>query len=618
MRIWLALLSCVFAAGLAASAAAKEDTPPQTLDELDARLAQLFKDGHIPGASVAIVENGQIVFAKGYGVTDTRSNTPVDQDTVFRAGSISKSITGIAIMQMVEAGKLSLDAKVANLAPDVHFDNPYEATDPLRLVHLIEHTTGWPDIRLRILALDAKGWTTLQGVQDASADFVSRWKPGYFPVYNNAGPAVAGVILEKASGESYSDYVRGHVLRPMGMAVADFERTPAVAARLAKSYDADGAEVPYQYISLPPAGSLAVSAPELAQLVKFFLGRGTIDGVQMLKFESVARIERAETTLAAKYGFTNGYGLGNAPFPDAGIAFRGHNGGIDGFTSVYGYNARVGGGYVLMANGGEGVDFGTPAARLIQAYLTRGLHMQQEPEVKISPEALSQYTGIYENITPPNTLVKPFTDILNIQYATVEDGKLMVMGSPWVATGEHSFRRDNREEPSLAFFEHDGTIYKASAFYVAAMMPLWRVIVTGAVAIILALGVVIAIPMVPVWIVSAIRGRLREKGGLLMRVTPVVAIVAMLATFLLVLLAVQGSGTSSIHQLADVGPYSVAILVCSVLFPLLAIAGLAFAVMRTRASWFARIYVGAVSAALIVCGIYTATIGWLPAMTWNM
>ena len=246
-----------------ATAQAEEKTP-QTVDALDSRRAEVLAQGHVPGAAVAVIEDGQVVLLKGYGYADATAKVAATPDTIFRAGSISKSFTGIAVMTLVERNKLDLNAKLADLAPEVKFSNPWEQTDPVRLVHLIEHTTGWPDVSLRVYTLDGKGWSTLQGVQEASGEFFSRYKPGHFPVYNNAGPAVAGYILEKASGKTFGAYLRDDVLRPMGMPSSDFELPPELQSRLAKSYEPDGSETPYQYITLPPAGSLATSARELA------------------------------------------------------------------------------------------------------------------------------------------------------------------------------------------------------------------------------------------------------------------------------------------------------------------------------------------------------------------
>lgn len=604
---------------LAAAPAAADDTRPATsFQELDARLAAAFAKGHVPGAQVAIVEHGRVAFLKSYGVTDTATKAPTTDDSVFRAGSISKSITSIAVMTLVEQGKLALDGKLADLAPEVKFVNPWEKTDPVRLVHLLEHTTGWPDISTRVLVQDGPGWTTLKGVQFTMGEFTSRWAPGRFSVYNNAGPAVAGVIVEKVSGQTFGAYVDDHVLRPMGMASADFDLTPGLAKRIAKSYGPDGSVTPFQNIILPPAGSLNVNARELAQLVRFFLGRGTVDGRKILAPSSVERIERSLSNIAAKDGFVYGYGLGNAPFPEPGIVFRGHNGEIDSFTAVYGYQAKCGCGYVMMANGGDGVNFATPASMDIEHYLTRDGKMAVPPVASVPDAELADYAGIYRTITPPNNLIRPIVEVAGLQRVTAGHGKLTVSGIDFVPFSRHVFRRTDRDQPSVAFVHADGQVYKLNAFGAAMKEPLWRAIAIAAVLILVALGTVFGVVMTIPWLVAGVRGRLHARGGWLVRFAPLLSILALAATFGMAVYGVAAAGGSALHALADIGPYSLTIFACSILFPLFAALGLWLALTRRDVSAVVRIYATLTCAALLAFSAYALLIGWVGARTWTM
>jgi len=608
----------LFHASFALAAAPPPPPVPTSIPELDRRLTALFKENGIPGGSVAIIQNGQITFAKGYGYADVARKVAATADTPFRAGSISKGITSIAVMVLVEQKKLSLDTPIAKLVPEVHFVNPWESTDPVRLVHLLEHTTGWPDIATRCLAKDEKGWSTLQGVQFAASDFVCRWKPGRFTVYNNAGPAVAGYAIEKVTGESFDAYTREAVLRPMGMATADFDLTPDLAARIAKSYAGNGTVTPYQYIVLKPAGSLNVSARELAQLARFYLGRGTVDGRRILSSESVDRIERGESNLGARFGFPYAYGLGNAAFWDTGITFRGHNGSIDSFTSVLGYNVRTGTGYVLLANGGEGIDVATPIAHVVQAFLTNGVKMAPLPTVSVPQEELQRYAGFYRTITPPNDLLRPYTEILGLTHVSAGRGKLVISGNDFLPTAPHSFRRHDREEASLAFLEDGAGVYKIGAFSAQKKEPLWRIAVIWITGAFVLLGAVIGIVMLIPWLILAARGRLANRGGLLMRLLPLAAIVALAVMFALPFVAFTGSGTTAVRQLAEPSLTSITILACSLLYPLLALIGLTLAVRRRLAGTFVRIYCGATSIGLLAVAGYAAAIGWLALRTWTM
>lgn len=607
---------------------APQSPAPASLAELEARLARAFREAGIPGASYAVVENGRVVLANGYGFADVAARQRATADTVFRAGSISKSLTGVAVMTLVERGRLSLDARLADLAPEVRFRNPWEATDPVRLVHLLEHSTGWPDISLRVLLADGKGWPLRRGVELASPDYVSRWRPGLYSVYNNAGPAVAGLVLEKVSGQTFESYVREQVLRPMGMATGDFDLPPELAARLAKSYDARGGETPYQFITLGPSGSLAVSARELAQLVRFYLGRGTVDGRQILAPASVERIERGESTLAGRSGLTNGYGLGNAPLFDEGVTFRGHNGGIDSFTSVYGYSTRNGSGYVLLANGGQGVNFATPLTRMIQAYLTRGV--STSPPAKTTDAAdtanaapagggdLAAFAGLYRTITPANTLARPYQEILGLSRVSAGKGVLIVGGKEFVPAGAHSFRRVDRDEPSLAFVLKDGEALKLSAFASARKEPAWRVALGAVVLALLAFGILVSVAMLPVWVYGWARRRLAERGGAGVRFLPLAAWLALAATFALPLPAILSGSMVEAGRLAEPGPLSIAILACSLLSPLLAGLGLWRSWSATGAGAFVRLHAALTSLAVLGVAAYAASVGWIGVATWTL
>jgi CubicO group peptidase (beta-lactamase class C family) len=592
---------------------------PENLQELDQALGKIFTDGAIPGASVAIIENGRVVFTKGYGVSDTATKKPVTPDTVFRAGSISKSLTGIAIMTAVEAGKLSLDGKLSELAPDVKFDNPWEAGNPIRLVNLLEHTTGWPDISFRVLTMDGPGWSLQRGVKFASTEFVSRWQPGRFAVYNNSGPAVAGLVLERASGQEFNSYMRAHVLRPMGMASSDFELTPTLAKRLSKSYLSDGRAAPFQNIVLGPSGSLDASAPELAQLVRFYLGRGTIDGHRLLTARSIERIERGESSLAAGVGLTTGsYGLGNTPSFDQGVTFRGHNGSIDSFTSVYAYTPQNNSGYVQMANGGEGVDFADPASRLVQSYLTRHSPTVIAANVPVDSKVLASYAGLYRRMTPDNAFTRPFQELLGLTRVSAGKDKLIIGGKDFFPASQHLFRRAGRDSPNMAFVEADGETYMVSAKGATVKEPMWRAILIAAVLATLALGLVVAIFMSPVWLVAWARGRLAHGGGALIRFLPLLAFTALGICFALPFAIFMSGDVVATRALATPGMVSITVFVCSLLYPLLSGFGLWRAIRGKGTGIFVRAYVGFTSSALLVYSAYAASIGWVGVRTWMM
>ena len=408
------------------------------------------------------------------------------------------------------------------------------------------------------------------------------------------------------------------------MATADFDLPPALAQRIAKSYAPDGTITPYQYIILKPACSLDTTARELAQIVRLMLGRGTADGRRILTPASVDRIERSESNLAAKVGFTEGYGVRNAPFPEKGIAFRGHNGQIDAFTAVEGCNVRCNCGYVLMSNGGDALDFNTPATALVEHYLTRRMKMAPPPTAAMPNANLQRYAGIYRIITPPNALVRPFVEILSTTRVSADDRKLTMTGlggsNAYLPVSDHVFRRFDRELPGMAYVENDGNLYRLTAFNAAVRMPGWQATILIVTVGLLIAGPLIALLLGLVWLVllAARRRDARRNLGFKVLVLPVLSFLALVATFGMAIIQITGSGTSAIAMIASPTPYAITILICSILFPILAVWGLWASLRAGRLYRVSQICMIAFSAALVVASIYAASIGWVGVRIWTM
>jgi len=145
----------------------EEERPaPATLEELQARIAEVLEETETPGVGLALVGRDEVLFTGGIGVADRETGEPVTADTVFRIGSIGKSFVALAALILVEEGLLDLDTPVRELAPEIEFDNPWRDTDPVRVVHLLEHTTGWDDLALRDYAHNVEPPITLREALD--------------------------------------------------------------------------------------------------------------------------------------------------------------------------------------------------------------------------------------------------------------------------------------------------------------------------------------------------------------------------------------------------------------------------------------------------------------------
>jgi CubicO group peptidase (beta-lactamase class C family) len=197
--------------------------PARDLTELQERLSGILKEANTPGMGVVIANRDGIVWSAGIGLADVAAGKPATSTTLFRIASVSKTFVALAVLKLVEEGKLSLDAPVKGLVPEVAFANPWEATDPVRVAHLLEHTTGWDDIHPKEFAhSDPKPMTLAQGLAIGPESRTSRWRPGTRFSYSNAGPAVAAAIVEKLTGKRFEDYVKETFFDPLGMSTADY------------------------------------------------------------------------------------------------------------------------------------------------------------------------------------------------------------------------------------------------------------------------------------------------------------------------------------------------------------------------------------------------------------
>jgi len=256
--------------------AAETGSTPKYIPELRAAIEEVLQETKTPGAAIAIVSTNEIEWTAGIGKADVAANKPATDETLFRIGSISKGFAALAALRLNEQGELNLNDTVRHWVPDVAFTNPWEATDPVRLVHLMEHTTGFDDIHMREYALNDPTPMSLNGALAYGASSrVSRWPPGTRMAYCNSGPAVLAAVIEKVSGERFEDYVQEHFFKPMHMDTASYFYTPEVQQHITKLYHNDGVTpYPYWHIALRPAGAINASAKDMANYVRFYLQRG--------------------------------------------------------------------------------------------------------------------------------------------------------------------------------------------------------------------------------------------------------------------------------------------------------------------------------------------------------
>ena len=242
---------------------------------LDGQLPDALQQGEIPGAVVTVVHNGQVLTNRGYGYAATGADgeepQPVDPErTLFRIGSTSKLATGIAVMQLVEQGKIDLDADISTYV-DVKIDRRFPGDITMR--NLLTHTAGFEE-RVRGTFTQEQREPDLEEhiLQDPP---VQVFAPGTTPAYSNYGISLAGYIVQQVSGEKFENYLDKHVFEPAGMTSATFHQPlPAeLADRMAHGYQTNGGPAqPFELLD-PPAGAGAISGADAARFMLAQLGQ---------------------------------------------------------------------------------------------------------------------------------------------------------------------------------------------------------------------------------------------------------------------------------------------------------------------------------------------------------
>ena len=304
---------CSLAAGAAvpppATAPAESVAPPtHVVASIDDRAGlEAFFDGvlhvgmsehHVTGAAISIVKDGQVLFAKGYGYQDVEKRTPVDtRTTLFRIGSTSKLFTWTAVMQLVEAGKLDLDADVNRYLKGLQL--PAAFGKPITLRHILTHTAGFEEGFLGYLVQDDP---QLQVPIETAMKIHMPARvrpPGEMSAYSNYGAALAGLIVEQVSGMPFNDYIDQHIFKPLDMQFSTMQEPvperllPYVATGYKQENGAPVAQKFEIIGGFRPAGSTASSALDMTHFMLAHLQDGRYDDRTIL---SPATAERMYTT----------------------------------------------------------------------------------------------------------------------------------------------------------------------------------------------------------------------------------------------------------------------------------------------------------------------------------
>jgi CubicO group peptidase (beta-lactamase class C family) len=377
-----------------------------TQSEIESFVADWVNDERVPGAAVAVVDADGPLYAEGFGARNLERNEPVTPRTLLGIGSCTKSFTAIAIMQLVEAGELSVEDHVSEYLPHLA-DAP---GDPITVHELLSHTSGMPGDGSAVpLATRPLGLGHVEVPLSSDDDF-RRHVQGSVDrrvtdrdtfLYYNSGYTMLGEIIEAVTGDAYAEYVNEHVLDPLGMDRSTFDRdafeddddrmTPYVK----QEDSATEAGFPFDQLIRPPGG-LVSPIEEMGAYVRMYLDGGSLDGTSVL---STAGVDQMTTPVVESGTYVDdrsveyGYGLQVEEF--LGDRLVGHGGAIVVSNAWFGYLEDAGVG-VAVACTTTPETLPSDVGPGILAILEGADPAEAVPHFRLT-EALDAVTGEYES-----------------------------------------------------------------------------------------------------------------------------------------------------------------------------------------------------------------------------
>jgi len=451
------LLLILLSSFLSHSPAAVEKDSARIASFMDGLIEAHMNDQHIAGATVSLVKDGNLLFAKGYGHSDLEQKASVDPErTLFRIGSISKLFVWTAVMQLYEKGELDLDKDVNHYLDEVKVPETYP--EPVTLKDIMTHSAGFEEYVIGLFAKDTSALKPLKDILKEQMPARVR-PPGKFSSYSNHATALAAYIVEKISGQSFNEYVEEHITGRLGLERTTF-RQPLpdhLAGDMSKGYkyvQGEFQERSFEFVPLAPVGAASSTATDMARLMIAYMspgkapGRLILDSSTHMMMQSNA-FQQAPRVNALPYGFMN--------MSQNNTRIIGHGGDTFWFHSILAFMPERNMGLFVSFNTDKG---GGTTRDILKEFMDHFYPEElEEPDYTMGMEELKQFEGHYRANRYPH---KRFTKVMamtNPTQVTVADSSMLKVKSQearyYIPVNDRTFREENSSN-TLVFKENNG------------------------------------------------------------------------------------------------------------------------------------------------------------------
>lgn len=532
---------------------------------LVAKIQQIVADRRIPGAAVALAtEHGVRAHAVGWADRDTKR--AATRDTPFRVASVSKLFVALVVLALVDEGKLSLDTRLRDALPGLPFSNAWEGEAPITVRDLCAGSAGWDDLRPSAFVADRPRRAALaELLREDPRLLVSRWRPGTYASYTNAGTTAAAAIVEEVERTPFEDSLRRRLLAPLGMTASTFD--VATDPRVARAYRADGTALPPRAIAFFPAAGLASSAADMGRFLSFLLAGGKVDGRPLLAPATFAKLLARDATPGAREGLATAVALATRTAIFEGRPWRGHHGGFEGAASDLFFDPERKIGYFVAIDVDDDAAFDA---------IGRAVRHTLDPNAAAPPPDVAQIAplpepGLFEVANPRFSRASAVGSLLDLAYVSRHEERITIAtraGHPARGTffpaGGRTFRRADEPVATLVA-RSDGALETSDV----ALVRLGTGAAFLRLAAALGCALVLAAESARAMGVSllALRTGVRPEGPLMVRVAPTVAAISIVVGLL-------AWSRADVSTLGQPSAKSIVIFVASTALPLASIATL--------------------------------------------
>jgi CubicO group peptidase (beta-lactamase class C family) len=453
--------------------ALKASVPSSTVYAMTPQTVEAFINGfasyalesyEVPGLGFVMVKDGEVFFSKGYGFADEEMQVPFDPDqTIVRGGSIVKTVTALAVMQLVEQGKLDLDADVNQYLS--HFQVPQTYDKPVTARHLLHYTAGFDTrfIGIRVESMDE----VLPLGEYLAHHLTARVRPpGEIRSYNDFEIALAGLLVEEVSGMPYDQFVQEHVFKPLGMESTSIYLSKEDGGRVASGYRSDGQPYPlnYYYLNDAAGAGFNTTVSDLARYMIMHLENGKYGDVQLLNKGSAnelhtTRFQHDPHLPGIAYTFDEMYW--------GGLRVLAKSGGAPGFQNRMLLIPDLGVGIYFVQNRDSNVRLVSELEQEFQQrFFPSSNNQLLQKEIPVTNRhELDRYAGYYvEMIDYSEGSIEKVRSLMDQGTVTVdEQGRLKLHGSTlqrvddnlfqWNNTGNYvAFREDDKGRVTHMFY----------------------------------------------------------------------------------------------------------------------------------------------------------------------